>query len=142
MFMSNMPPILARISASPDKNPRDPRVELLGKHNIHFYHQLMREIRRTISEHVLSLYQEKRATLHEDDMDNPVLVQTPKKPKRQVLGNYEIHTAREGFASIRHIHSGEIMHLANPADGRGRPALHRAMPASPSACGKPVRSRS
>jgi len=89
--------------------------QLLGKHNIHFYHQLMREIRESIfSDTFLSLYQEKRAMLHEDDMDNPVLVQTPKKPKRQVLGNYEIHTAREGFASIRHIHSGEIMHSRTP----------------------------
>jgi len=89
--------------------------QLLGKHNIHFYHQLMREIRESIfSDTFLSFYREKRAMLHEDDMDNPVLVQTPKKPKRQVLGNYEIHTAREGFASIRHIHSGEIMHSRTP----------------------------
>ena len=89
--------------------------QLLGKHNIHFYHQLMREIRESIfSDTFLSLYQEKRAMLHEDDMDNPVLLQTPKRPKRQVLGNYEIHTAREGFASIRHIHSGEIMHSRTP----------------------------
>jgi queuine tRNA-ribosyltransferase len=89
--------------------------QLLGKHNIHFYHQLMRDIRASIlSDTFLALYQEKRATLHEDDLDNPVLVQTPKKPKRQVLGHYEIHTAFEGFASIRHIHSGEIMHSRTP----------------------------
>lgn len=89
--------------------------QLLGKHNIHFYHRLMREIRESIfADTFLALYQEKRATLHEDDMDNPVLVQAPKKPKRQVLGNYEIHTAWEGFASIRHIHSGEIMHSRTP----------------------------
>ena len=30
------------------------------------------------------------------------------------LGEYEIHLAREGFASIRHIASGEIMHSRNP----------------------------
>jgi queuine tRNA-ribosyltransferase len=89
--------------------------QLLGKHNIHFYHQLLREIRASIfSDTFLALYQEKRATLHEDDLDNPVLAQVPKKAKRLVLGNYEIHTAREGFASIRHIHSGEIMHSRTP----------------------------
>ena len=89
--------------------------QLLGKHNIHFYHRLLREIRASIfSDTFLSLYQEKRATLHEDDLDNPVLVQAPKKSKRQVLGQYEIHTAREGFASIRHIRSGEIMHSRTP----------------------------
>lgn len=33
----------------------------------------------------------------------------PPKPRRQ-LGDYQIHIAREGFASIRQISSGEIMH--------------------------------
>ena len=89
--------------------------QLLGKHNIHFYHQLMREIRASIlSDTFMELYHEKRLLLHEDDLDNPVLTQAVKKPKRQVLGDYEIHTAFEGFASIRHIHSGEIMHSRTP----------------------------
>ena len=89
--------------------------QLLGKHNIHFYHQLLREIRASIfSDTFLALYHEKRTTLHEDDLDNPVLQQAPKKAKRLALGNYEIHTAREGFASIRHIRSGEIMHSRTP----------------------------
>ncbi len=89
--------------------------QLLGKHNIHFYHQLMREIRASIfADTFLAFYQEKRALLHEDDLDNPVLAHPPRKPKRLVLGNYEIHTAWEGFSSIRHIHSGEIMHSRTP----------------------------
>lgn len=29
-------------------------------------------------------------------------------------GDYEIHTAREGFASVRHVGSGEIMHSRTP----------------------------
>lgn len=32
------------------------------------------------------------------------------------LGCYEIHTAREGFASIRHTDSGEIMHSRTPPE--------------------------
>jgi len=89
--------------------------QLLGKHNIHFYHQLLREIRASIfSDTFLALYQEKRTSLHEDDLDNPVLAQVPKKQKRLALGNYEIHTAWEGFSSIRHVHSGEIMHSRTP----------------------------
>jgi len=89
--------------------------QLLGKHNFHFYHRLLREIRASIlSDTFLALYQEKQAALHEDDLDNPVLKQAPKKTKRLALGNYEIHTAREGFSSIRHIHSGEIMHSRTP----------------------------
>jgi queuine tRNA-ribosyltransferase len=31
---------------------------------------------------------------------------------KHLLGDYEVHTAREGFASIRQISSGEIMHSA------------------------------
>ena len=89
--------------------------QLLGKHNIHFYHQLLREIRQSILEdRFLALYHEKRGLLHEDDLDNPVAVQAPKKIRRPVLGHYEIHTSWEGFASIRHIHSGEIMHSRTP----------------------------
>jgi queuine tRNA-ribosyltransferase len=89
--------------------------QLLGKHNIHFYHQLMREIRASIfSGQFAALYREKRLMLHEDDLDNPVVAHKPKRPKRRVLGDYEVHTAREGFASIRHIPSGEIMHSRTP----------------------------
>jgi len=85
--------------------------QLLGKHNIHFYHQLMREIRDSIlAGRFLDLYQEKRAFLHESDMDNPIREQRAKRPKSTKLGDYEVHKAWEGFASIRQISSGEIMH--------------------------------
>ncbi len=89
--------------------------QLLGKHNIHFYHRLMREIRSSICDNsFLDLYREKRSLLSEDDMDNPVLEQPRKPAKRHALGDYEIHTAWEGFSSIRHVHSGEIMHSRTP----------------------------
>ncbi len=89
--------------------------QLLGKHNIHFYHQLMRKIRQSILEdRFLALYNEKRIFLHEDDLDNPVHDPGPKPPKRHILGDYEIHTAREGFSSILHRSSGEIMHSRTP----------------------------
>lgn len=85
--------------------------QLLGKHNLHFYHQLMREIRENIlAGTFLELYQEKRALLHESDMDNPIREQKTKRPKSTKLGDYEVHKAWEGFASIRQISSGEIMH--------------------------------
>ncbi len=89
--------------------------QLLGKHNFHFYHQLMREIRESIlSDTFLPLYHAKRAFLQEEDVDNPVLIQVGKKARRPVLGNYEVHRAWEGFASIRHLNSGEIMHARTP----------------------------
>jgi len=89
--------------------------QLLGKHNIHFYHRLMREIRQSILENrFMELYREKRELLHADDLDNPVRAsgRTAVKPRR--LGNYEVHVAPEGFASIRQISSGEIMHSRTP----------------------------
>ncbi|MEA3187343.1 MAG: queuine tRNA-ribosyltransferase [Chthoniobacter sp.] len=85
--------------------------QLLGKHNLHFYHQLMRDIRASILDGAFSdLYREKRAFLHAPDMDNPIAAQKPARKKSLTLGNYEIHTSWEGFASIRQISSGEIMH--------------------------------
>jgi queuine tRNA-ribosyltransferase len=85
--------------------------QLLGKHNIHFYHQLMREIRAAIlADRFLELYRSKREFLHEVDADNPILKQRPNKKRSLSLGAYEVHIAREGFASMRHRSSGEIMH--------------------------------
>jgi queuine tRNA-ribosyltransferase len=85
--------------------------QLLGKHNLHFYHQLMREIRESIlAGNFLDLYRDKRAFLHESDLDNPIREQKSKRRKSLKLGDYEVHKAWEGFASIRQISSGEIMH--------------------------------
>jgi queuine tRNA-ribosyltransferase len=90
--------------------------QLLGQHNIYFYHALMREIRASIlNGRFIELYRAKREFLHEDDMDNPVLLQKTKRKKHppSKLGDYEVHIAMEGFASIRHCSSGEIMHSRN-----------------------------
>ena len=85
--------------------------QLIGKHNFHFYHQLMREVRASILEdHFLELYRQKREFLHRVDEENPVRLPKPKKQRPMQRGAYEIHIAREGFASIKHIASGEIMH--------------------------------
>ena len=47
--------------------------QLLGKHNIHFYHQLMREMRQSILEdRFVELYRARREFLHVSDLDNPV----------------------------------------------------------------------
>ena len=89
--------------------------QLLGQHNLHFYHQLMREIRQSIFEdRFLELYREKRAFLHETDAENPVHTQKPKRRLAFHLGDYDVHRAPEGFCSIRQISSGEIMHSRTP----------------------------
>ncbi len=47
--------------------------QLLGQHNLHFYHRLMREVRQSILEdRFAELYREKREVLGADDLDNPV----------------------------------------------------------------------
>jgi queuine tRNA-ribosyltransferase len=103
------------VSPSSDEGIRDARWQLLGKHNIHFYHQLMRDIRASILEdRFLALYHEKRAFLAESDLENPIVPMKRKKPRAMRLGDYEIHIAREGFASIRQASSGEIMHMRTP----------------------------
>ncbi len=89
--------------------------QLLGKHNLHFYHRLMRDIRESIlAGRFMEFYREKRALLHEGDLDNPVFDPGPKPVKPRRLGDYEVHIAPEGFASIRQITSGEIMHSRTP----------------------------
>ena len=86
--------------------------QLLGQHNIYFYHALMREIRASIlADRFMELYRAKRAFLHEPDVDNPVSHSKPKKKRAIQIGDYEVHIAREGFGSIRQISSGEIMHM-------------------------------
>src|SRR5206468_517103 len=77
--------------------------------------QLMREIRESIlADCFMALYREKREFLHADDLDNPITDSKPKKRKPVTIGCYAIHTAPEGFASIRHVPSGEIMHSRTP----------------------------
>ena len=89
--------------------------QLLGQHNIYFYHQLMREIRASIlADRFAELYQAKRAFLHAPDLDNPITQPKPGKKRPTQLGDYQVHIAREGFGSIRQISSGEIMHMRTP----------------------------
>ncbi len=89
--------------------------QLIGQHNLYFYHQLMRDIRQSILEdRFLALYREKRGFLHESDADHPIHRQKPRRRMAFHRGNYEVHFAPEGFASIRQISSGEIMHSRTP----------------------------
>jgi queuine tRNA-ribosyltransferase len=89
--------------------------QLIGQHNIFFYHRLMDEMRESIlQDRFLPLYHAKRAILAEDDLDNPVKPMRRNAPKSLTLGAYRIHTAIEGFSSILHIDSGEIMHSRTP----------------------------
>jgi len=90
--------------------------QLMGQHNIWFYHRMMNEIRTAIlSGTFLDYYREKRQILDIEDIDFPTpAAARPAPPRPLVLGAYEVHTAMEGFSSIRHMASGEIMHSRTP----------------------------
>jgi queuine tRNA-ribosyltransferase len=92
--------------------------QLMGQHNIHFYHQMMREVRQSILEdRFLPLYQEKREILQADDMDHPIMNPRPAPPPVARVGDYELHLAEGEPASIRHVTTGEVIptSLTNPS---------------------------
>ncbi|MES2596683.1 MAG: tRNA guanosine(34) transglycosylase Tgt [Verrucomicrobiota bacterium] len=96
---------------------------LVGQHNIHFYHQLMREVRQSILEdRFLALYHDKRAFLHEEDTEHPV-----KPPKRQSaevverIGDYRLHRDEKNVVSIRHAETG--MEVTTEVDANQHPEL-------------------
>jgi queuine tRNA-ribosyltransferase len=92
--------------------------QLLTTHNLTFYHRLMREMRASILGGFFTEYYERtKPELLRSDEDNPG--RPPRKarvrrPPRR--GDYEIVTSDEGYASIRQISSGEVMHSVNRPD--------------------------
>ena len=89
--------------------------QLLGQHNLHFYHRLMAELRQSILDDTFaSLYARKRRQLEERDLDNPSCPPRARRAKTPARGGYEVHVGRAGFASIRHVASGEVMHARTP----------------------------
>lgn len=94
---------------------------LVGIHNIHFYHVLM----RTMREHILAdtfqaFYEATRPWLAASDEEFPVKkpVVRPKTPTE--MGDYEVHQSSAGFYNIRQKSSGEIMHSVIPPEEEAR----------------------
>ena len=90
--------------------------QLLAHHNIHFYMTLMRRMR----EHILAgtfldFYRVERERLVLSDVTAPSSPPSrrPSREKPLQLGHYEVVDSPEGFSSIRHVASGEIMHSVN-----------------------------
>ncbi len=89
--------------------------QLLGQHNLHFYHRLMREMRASIlADGFAALYHAQREVLGADDLDNPVKRSRVRAVRSLSKGAYAVHMAPAGFASIRHVASGETMHARTP----------------------------
>ncbi len=88
---------------------------LLVTHNLAFYHRLMAEMRRRIIEGTfVDFYEKMRVELEREDEDNPGTPPRRNQVKIPRLGDYEVHFNPKGFASIKQISSGEIMHSVNP----------------------------
>jgi len=88
---------------------------LLVTHNLAFYHRLTREMRENIITGTFErFYERKKVELARDDEDNPGTPPRRNQIKIPRLGDYEVHFNPKGFASIKQISSGEIMHSVNP----------------------------
>lgn len=93
---------------------------LIARHNIHFYHELMREMRAQIVAGTFASYHAvKRLSLVASDTDPET--HTPRIAKKpQILGNFSIKVRDDGRARIRQESSGEIMHPAGAPDDEAR----------------------
>ncbi len=92
--------------------------QLLSFHNLRFYLRLMATIRAQIEADTFAAFHaEQRGVLALDDQDNPPLRQPRTRPARSLeRGAFRVHTSTQGFASIQHEPSGEIMHSVNHPD--------------------------
>ena len=90
---------------------------LITHHNIHFYLQLMRDIRESIlKDEFLAFYEKYRTRLAADDEKHPI--QAPKVSKKRERptqrGAYSlVQNSQNGKFSIKHNDSGEVMHSSN-----------------------------
>lgn len=95
---------------------------LIGHHNLHFYHQLMSQMREAIlNDTFLQYYREKREELVRDDQENPKKYAKPPRDRiggrARTLGKFELVQSAQGFWSVKDSTSGEIMHsVSEPAD--------------------------
>jgi queuine tRNA-ribosyltransferase len=91
--------------------------QLLGFHNLHFYQELMREMRAQILAGTFyAYYLAMREQLQRTDEEKPSSLPKPPRAaraKKNQLGDFEVHVSANGHASIRQKSSGEVMHSVN-----------------------------
>ncbi|MEZ4366035.1 MAG: tRNA guanosine(34) transglycosylase Tgt [Kofleriaceae bacterium] len=92
--------------------------QLLAFHNLRFYLTLMRALRAEILDGTFAArYPGRRAELERVDVDNPPgRHPRPASGPPRTRGAFEVQVSPRGFASIRHVASGEVMHSVNPPD--------------------------
>lgn len=95
--------------------------QMVGLHNIYFYHELMRTMRaRILDDTFADFYRETQPWLAASCEEFPVKKPKVNAPKSLELGDFEIVTAPAGFSSIRQKSSGETMHSVIPPEEEAR----------------------
>lgn len=99
--------------------------QLLGTHNIYFYHGLMRKIREAIlNDTFAAFYKHWREILPADDPENPVKHPRKISGKKRIppmeLGDYRVFVSPLGHSNIQQISSGEIMHAVSAPEVEAR----------------------
>ncbi|MGE3262364.1 MAG: tRNA guanosine(34) transglycosylase Tgt [Bacteriovoracia bacterium] len=95
--------------------------QLIAAHNIHFYHDLMRTMRERILDNTfVGFYKNARELLAGSDEEFPIKRAKPKKIKSTTLGEYTLENSPQGFTSIKHVNSGEVMHSVIPPEQEAR----------------------
>jgi queuine tRNA-ribosyltransferase len=95
---------------------------LLSLHNLTFFHNLMKDIRKEILSGTFHEYYLKmREVLVRGDSEEVIHTPKPKaRDRAMVQGDYEVHRNEKGYASIRQRSSGEVMHSVNHPDEEAR----------------------
>jgi len=86
---------------------------LLTRHNLRFYHDLMATMRRQIlADGFAAFRDQQRPLLARIDDEHPSLIPTPRRRRNDdsVLERFAIRTSEHGYSSIVERASGEIMH--------------------------------
>jgi queuine tRNA-ribosyltransferase len=100
--------------------------QLLTRHNLRFYHNLMAAMRRHIlADTFADFYRVQREVLVRADEDNPSIPGKVRERRRgrhdtTALERFEVRTSAEGFSSIADRSSGEIMHAGLDPDAESR----------------------
>jgi queuine tRNA-ribosyltransferase len=96
--------------------------QLLSFHNLRFYLSLMEELRTAIrTDTFAAIYPQRRDELGRSDVDNPPGKVPRAKPKTATTrGAFSLVVSPQGFTSVQHVASGEVMHSVNDPDVEAR----------------------
>jgi len=87
--------------------------QLLTRHNLRFYHDLMAAMRQHIVSDTFAPFRDRQRTqLGRGDDEHPPLVAAPRRRRRDAesLSRFEVRESRHGYSTLVHLPSGEIMH--------------------------------